>query len=168
MSVRSLRNERRVSAQGTGLGKQVAEILLVERDVDIRDFDILNLSRDFESSFVVNELDPTLWFNIVRDESEIKYATTQIALDYKDLQDAIGGDPVEVAVANPEKQRKIKHEVLDIFTMPTCCACAAGDFSAVRAGSSAMGAASSAFDRSMRSRPMPGRIRNGSTDRSRC
>ncbi|QND55828.1 hypothetical protein [Mesorhizobium huakuii] len=104
-----------VSAQGTGLGKQVAEILLVERDVDIRDFDILNLSRDFESSFVVNELDPTLWFNIVRDESEIKYATTQIALDYKDLQDAIGGDPVEVAVANPEKQRKIKHEVLDIF-----------------------------------------------------
>lgn len=104
-----------VSAQGTELGKQVAEILLVERDVDIRDFDILNLSRDFESSFVVNELDPTLWFNIVRDESEIKYATTQLALDYKDLQDAIGGDPVEVALADPEKQRKVKHEMLDIF-----------------------------------------------------
>ncbi|QKC82787.1 hypothetical protein [Mesorhizobium sp. NZP2077] len=104
-----------VSAQGTELGKQVAEILRVERDVDIRDFDLLNLSRDFESSFVVNELDPTLWFNIVRDESEVKYATTQLALDYKDLQDAIGGDPVEVALADPEKQRKVKHEVLDIF-----------------------------------------------------
>ena len=104
-----------VSAQGTELGKEVAEILLVERDVDIRDFDILNLSRDFESSFVVNELDPTLWFNIVRDESEIKYATTQLALDYKDLQDAIGGEPVEVAIANPDKQHKVKHEVLDIF-----------------------------------------------------
>ncbi|UVK51705.1 hypothetical protein DBIPINDM_005006 [Mesorhizobium sp. AR02] len=104
-----------VSAQGSDLGKQVAEILLVERDVDIRDFDMLNLSRDFESSFVVNELDPTLWFNIVRDESEIKYATTQLALDYKDLQDAIGGEPVEAAVADPEKQRKIKHEVLDVL-----------------------------------------------------
>lgn len=104
-----------VSTQGTELGKQVAEILLVERDVDIKDFDILNLSRDFESSFVVNELDPTLWFNIVRDESEIKYATTQLALDYKDLQDAIGGDPIEVAIANPEQGPRIKHEVLDIF-----------------------------------------------------
>ncbi|RWA69699.1 hypothetical protein [Mesorhizobium sp.] len=103
------------SAQGSELGKQVAKILLVERDIDVRDFDILNLSRDFETTFVVNEIDPKLWFNIVRDESEIKYATTQLVLDYKDLQDAIGGEPVEAAVANPEKERKIKHEVLDIF-----------------------------------------------------
>jgi len=103
------------SAHGAELGKQVGKILLVERDVDVRDFDILNLSRDFESSFVVNELDPTEWFNIVRDESEIKYATTQLTLDYKDLQDAIGGEPIEVAVANPDKERRIKHEVLDIF-----------------------------------------------------
>ncbi|TPN76022.1 hypothetical protein FJ987_14630 [Mesorhizobium sp. CU2] len=104
-----------VSAQGAALGKQAAKILLVERDVDLRDFDILNLSRDFETTFVVNELDPALWFNIVRDESEIKYATTQLALDYKDLQDSIGGEPAEVAVANPEKAQKIKKEVLDIF-----------------------------------------------------
>ncbi|TGQ50055.1 hypothetical protein EN836_30875 [Mesorhizobium sp. M1C.F.Ca.ET.193.01.1.1] len=104
-----------VSAQGSELGKQVAKILLVERDIDVRDFDILNLSRDFETTFVVNEIDPKLWFNIVRDESEIKYATTQLVLDYKDLEDAIGGEPVEAAVANPEKERKIKHEVLDIF-----------------------------------------------------
>ncbi|TIV97497.1 MAG: hypothetical protein E5V85_14570 [Mesorhizobium sp.] len=104
-----------VSAQGSELGKQVTKILLVERDIDVRDFDILNLSRDFETTFVVNEIDPKLWFNIVRDESEIKYATTQLVLDYKDLQDAIGGEPVEAAVANPEKERKIKHEVLDIF-----------------------------------------------------
>ncbi|MER9254080.1 hypothetical protein NKI59_20040 [Mesorhizobium sp. M0598] len=104
-----------VSAQGTGLAKQVSQILLVERDVDVQGFDILNLSRDFEASFVVNELNPTLWFNIVRDESDIKYATTQIALDYKDLQDAIGGEPIEVAIANPEKERKIKQEVLDVF-----------------------------------------------------
>ncbi|MER8964624.1 hypothetical protein NKI25_02705 [Mesorhizobium sp. M0808] len=104
-----------VSAHGTALAKQVSQILLVERDVDVQGFDILNLSRDFEASFVVNELNPTLWFNIVRDESDIKYATTQIALDYKDLQDAIGGEPIEVAIANPEKERKIKQEVLDVF-----------------------------------------------------
>ncbi|PDQ18410.1 hypothetical protein CN311_24860 [Mesorhizobium sanjuanii] len=108
-------NNAAVSAQGAALAKQVSEILLVERDVDVQGFDILNLSRDFESSFVVNELNPTLWFNLVRDESDIKYATTQIALDYKDLQDAIGGEPVEVAVADPEKARRIKQEVLDIF-----------------------------------------------------
>jgi hypothetical protein len=104
-----------IGAEGTELGKQVGKILLVERDVDVRDFEVLNLSRDFESSFVVNELDPTLWFNIVRDESEIKYAGSQLALDYKDLHDAIGGGPVEAAVADPEKERKIKHEVLDIL-----------------------------------------------------
>ncbi|RVD72108.1 MAG: hypothetical protein E5V62_12745 [Mesorhizobium sp.] len=104
-----------ISAQGTELGKQVGKILLVERDVDVQSFDILNLSRDFETTFIVNELDPTLWFNIVRDESEIKYASTQLALDYKDLQEAIGDEPIELAVANSEKERKIKHEVLDIL-----------------------------------------------------
>ncbi len=104
-----------IGAKGAELGKQVEKILLVERDVDVQDFDILNLSRDLEATFVVNELDPTLWFNIVRDENEIKYATTQLGLDYKDLHDAIGNEPFEAAVAKPDKEQKIKHEVLDIL-----------------------------------------------------
>ncbi|MDX8534693.1 hypothetical protein RFM41_26990 [Mesorhizobium sp. VK25A] len=104
-----------VTLQGTELGKQAAKILLVERDIDLGDFEALNLSRDFESSFVLNELDPRLWFDIVRDESEIKYATTQLAFDYKDLQQTIGGGPAETVVADPEKGRRIKQEVLDIF-----------------------------------------------------
>jgi hypothetical protein len=104
-----------ISAQGAELAKQVAEILLVERDVDVQQFATLNLSRDFESSFVVNELNPTLWFNIVRDESEIRYASTQLALDYTDLQNAIGGEPLDAAIANPQNERKIKQEVLDIL-----------------------------------------------------
>ncbi|RUV12758.1 hypothetical protein, partial [Mesorhizobium sp. M1A.F.Ca.IN.022.04.1.1] len=104
-----------ITARGTELAKQVEKILLVERDVDVRDFEILNLSRDLEATFVVNEIDPTLWFNIVRDENEIKYATTQLALDYKDLYDAIGDEAVEAAVAKPDKEPKIKHEVLDIL-----------------------------------------------------
>ncbi|MDG4854989.1 MULTISPECIES: hypothetical protein [unclassified Mesorhizobium] len=104
-----------ITARGTELAKQVEKILLVERDVDVRDFEILNLSRDLEATFVVNEIDPTLWFNIVRDENEIKYATTQLALDYKDLHEAIGDEAVEAAVAQPDKEPKIKHEVLDIL-----------------------------------------------------
>jgi|GEM_PF-1568921 len=104
-----------VSLHGTELGKQAARILLVERDVDLGDFEVLNLSRDFESSFVVNELDPRLWFDIVRDESEIKYATTQLALDSKDLQQTIGGEQAEAVIADPGKERRVKQEVLDIF-----------------------------------------------------
>jgi hypothetical protein len=40
----------------------------------------IKISRDLESSFVVNELDPVLWSNIVRDEGEVDYATTQLTL----------------------------------------------------------------------------------------
>ena len=104
-----------VSAKGPALAKQVADLLLVERDVDVQEFEVMNISRDLESSFVANELDPALWFNIVRDESEIRYATTQLALDLKDLHDAIGDAPVEIAVADPDKQAKIKQEMLDVF-----------------------------------------------------
>lgn len=106
---------RAIKVRGTELAAQVAKILLVERDVDVKAFEVMNLSRDFESSFVVNELNSALWFNIVRDESDIEYATTQLPLDYQDLHDAIGDEPLPVAVANPERERKIKQEVLDIF-----------------------------------------------------
>ncbi|WP_292660455.1 hypothetical protein [Mesorhizobium sp.] len=134
-----------IGAQGAELGKQIREILLVERDVDIRDFDILNLSRDFESSFVVNELDPTLWFDIVRDESEIKYAITQLTLDYKDLK----------------RSARSSTRCSTSSTMLTSCASAAGDFLAARAGFSATDAALSVLHRSTRSKPMRGHIRNG-------
>lgn len=108
-------SNRAVSTSGDDLAKQVAKLLLVERDVDTKEFEGMNLSGDFETSFVVNELNSTLWFNIVRDESDIKYAVTQLAMDYKDLHEAIGQEPLELAVASPEKQKRIKHEVLDVF-----------------------------------------------------
>jgi len=59
-------------------------------------------------------------------------------LDYKDLQDAIGGEPIEIAVANPEKERKIKQEVLDILYDADLLRQRSRRFSAERAGSSAM------------------------------
>jgi hypothetical protein len=104
-----------VEAKGQDLARQVTALLLIERDVDLQQFESIDMSRDFESSFVVNELDPALWFNIVRDESEVDYATKQLALDLKDLHDAIGSGPVELAVADPAKHAAIKQEVLDIF-----------------------------------------------------
>jgi hypothetical protein len=104
-----------VTAKGADLANQVNQLLFAERDVDIQQVDVLNFSRDFESSFVVNELDPRLWFNIARDESYVKYAATQLAEDFKDLHAAIGDEPVELAVTKPDKEQKIKHEVLDIL-----------------------------------------------------
>lgn len=43
-------------------------------DVDVRDLGLLNVSPIFETSFVVNEIDPALWFDVVRDEANIRYA----------------------------------------------------------------------------------------------
>lgn len=104
-----------VSASGDALAAQVAALVAVERDVDAREFEVMNVSRDFESSFVASELDPALWFNIVSDESDLRYATAQMALDYKDLAEAIGTQPLDVALADPNRAKQIKHEVLDIF-----------------------------------------------------
>ncbi|WP_269930422.1 hypothetical protein [Aminobacter sp. HY435] len=106
---------RVVNASGEALANQVAKLLLVERDVDAGEFEVMNVSRDFEASFVANELDPVLWFNIVRDESDLRYATTQLALDYKDLHEAIGDQPIAMAMGDPERLARIKQEVLDIF-----------------------------------------------------
>ena len=104
-----------LTAEGSALADQVAALRLVERDVDLQAFEGLNLSRDFEASSLINELDAELWFNMVRDESDINYAATQLAMDYKDLYEAIGGEALGSALADPEKARKIKHEVLDVF-----------------------------------------------------
>jgi len=104
-----------VSAQGKELARQIAELRLIDRDVDLQEFARLNISADLESSFVANELDPSLWFGIVRDESEVRYATTQLALDLKDLGEAIGDGPLEAAVADPDRQQRIKQEALDVL-----------------------------------------------------
>jgi hypothetical protein len=104
-----------VRAQGKELARQIAELQLIDRDVDVQEFGLLGISADLETSFVANELDPSLWFGIVSDESEIRYATTQLALDLKDLRDAVGDGPLEAALADPEKQPRIKQEALDIL-----------------------------------------------------
>lgn len=80
--------------QGAKLASQITKIKFMEDDVDARNLALLNVSQIFENSFVVNEIDPALWFNIVRDESNIRYAVAQLTADYRDLDQAMGGrDP---------------------------------------------------------------------------
>jgi hypothetical protein len=101
--------------RGAELAIQIAKIKLTEDDVDIGDLGLLNVSPIFENSFVVNEIDPALWFNIVRDEANIRYAVAQLTADYRDLDQVLGGQGGEVAAANPEKAAAAKEQVLDIF-----------------------------------------------------
>lgn len=103
------------TAEGEELTAQIEKLLLVERYVDLREFEVLNMSRDFENSAALNELDPNQWFNIVRDESDVRYATTQLLLDFKELHDTIGNMPLEQAVADPGRQKPLKRKVLDIY-----------------------------------------------------
>lgn len=101
--------------QGAELASEIAKIKIVEDDVDVRDLGLLNVSPIFETSFVVNEIDPALWFNIVRDEANIRYAVTQLAADYRDLDQALGGASGEAAAADPQKATAARDQVLDIF-----------------------------------------------------
>ena len=104
-----------VRTEGQDLARQVADLLLIERDVDLQGFDFINISGDLESPVVGSELDPVLWFNIARDESETSYAAKQLAFDLKDLHEAIGTDPVDAAISDPERQVKVKQETLDVL-----------------------------------------------------
>ena len=83
-----------VVGEAPATADQITKIRFMEDDVDARNLALLNVSQIFENSFVVNEIDPALWFNIVRDESNIRYAVAQLTADYRDLDQAMGGrDP---------------------------------------------------------------------------
>ncbi len=101
--------------QGPELAAQIARIKLIEIDVNARDLELMNISQIFENSLAVNDIDPTLWFNIVRDESDIHYGVGQLANDYRDFHQALGDATPEAAVADPQRAAAIKREVLDIF-----------------------------------------------------
>lgn len=104
-----------VTAEGAALAKQLDEVLILERDVDIRTFAILEPSADLETSPVSNELNSALWFNIVRDESDIKYAAEQLTQDFGDLHRVLGAAPAATAVGDPQLGPKVKQELLDIL-----------------------------------------------------
>ncbi len=100
---------------GPELVNKIARIKAVQDDVDARHLALLNISKIFENSFVVNELEPALWFNIVRDESNIAFAAAQLTADYRDLDQELGGASGEAAVADPAKAKAVKAQVLDVL-----------------------------------------------------
>lgn len=101
--------------QGAELAAQAEKIRLIEIDVDTRDFEILNISRLLENSTLVNELDPAMWFNIVRDEADIRYAVAQLTNDYRDLHAALGELPPNALATDADAAARVREQVLDIF-----------------------------------------------------
>jgi len=102
-----------VTKSGPALLQQVQALFLIERDVDQRAFEVLAASQDFESTFIARELNAQLWFNMVKDESDLNYAVEQLGQDYADLHRKVdelnGGQPT------PEQEATVKREVLDVF-----------------------------------------------------
>lgn len=106
---------RAVTASGPDLARQIEALRFVERDVTLDIFSDLEFSADLRSSPLLPEVDPALWFGMHRDENDLRYAVTQLAADYRDLADAIGGvDPAD-AVVDPALSGTIKREVLDVL-----------------------------------------------------
>ncbi|MBX3597388.1 MAG: hypothetical protein KF874_07440 [Rhizobiaceae bacterium] len=106
-------NNLAVKATGDALVRQVEQIYLVERDVDQRGFEILFASRDMDNSFLASELNPVIWFNMVRDEADLAYAIEQLGQDYGDLHKAMGDTASQPLDA--KKTMAVKKEVLDVF-----------------------------------------------------
>lgn len=104
-----------IDASGPELARKVKQIQAAMRDVDLQQFDVTTLSRDIEESSLIGELDPGLWFDITRDESYAKYAIAQLTLDYENLRNAIGSEPIERVVTDPGKEAAIKSELREIF-----------------------------------------------------
>ncbi|MCO5065584.1 MAG: hypothetical protein M9924_14380 [Rhizobiaceae bacterium] len=98
------------TATGVALQRQVDALFLIERDVDQRAFEVLTASKDFETSFVSRDLDPALWFNMVKDEADLTYAIEQMNHDYADLRAA-----TEAAPADSKREEAVRREVLDVF-----------------------------------------------------
>jgi hypothetical protein len=108
-------SNRAVTASGADLARQIANLRLLERDVSLDIFSDLYFSADLQSSPLMTEIDPAVWFAMHRDENDLRYAVPQLGADYRDLADAIGdADPLE-AVSDVAVADKIKREVLDVL-----------------------------------------------------
>ncbi|MGC4024076.1 MAG: hypothetical protein QM744_02215 [Mesorhizobium sp.] len=103
-----------VTKSGPELLQQAKALFLIERDVDQRAFEVLAASKDFETTFIARELNAQLWFNMVKDESDLGYAVEQLGQDYADLHRATD-DASSGVELSPEQEAMVKREVLDVF-----------------------------------------------------
>ncbi|CAN7688714.1 hypothetical protein [Mesorhizobium sp. LjRoot246] len=106
---------RAVTASGAALAKQIETIKLLEREIDLDGFAAMQFSADFQSSPLVNRMDPNLWFGMVKDEADLQYAVEQLRQDYGDLQAAIAARKPDESVTDPVLDNGIKREVLDVL-----------------------------------------------------
>ena len=104
-----------VTAGGADLAKEVSQIAAVERDVDLESFADLRFSEDLQASTLTTEIEPHIWFTMLRDENDLEYATTQLKADFGDLRAALGDADPEKLGAETLADPKVKREVLDIF-----------------------------------------------------
>ena len=108
-------SNRAVTATGQDLAKQVEAIGLLEREINLDDFAAMQFSNDFQSSPLVNQIDPNLWFSMVKDEADLQYATKQLRQDTGDLRAALGARKPDESVSDPSLASGVKREVLDVL-----------------------------------------------------
>ena len=108
-------SNRAVAATGPDLARQVEAIGLLEREIDLEDFAAMQFSTDFQSSPLVNQIDPSLWFAMVKDEADLEYAAEQLRQDYGDLRAALGDRKPDESVSDPGVASSVKREVLDVL-----------------------------------------------------
>jgi hypothetical protein len=104
-----------IAASGSELVRKVKEVQAAMRDVDLQQFDVASQSSDNEQTFLISELDPTLRFENAREDRYTKNTLAQLALDYEDLRNAIGTDPIDRVVSNPDREQVIKSQLQDLF-----------------------------------------------------
>lgn len=104
-----------INAAGADLSKQVEHILLLQREIDLDDFAAMKFSSDFQASTLINQMDPSLWFAMVKDEADLEYATDQLRQDFGDLQSALAARKADETSAEPGLDSAIKREALDVL-----------------------------------------------------
>lgn len=108
-------SNRAVTASGAALAKQIEAIGLLEREIDLDGFAAMQFSDDFQSSPLVNQIDPNLWFGMVKDEADLQYAVEQLRQDYGDLRAAVAARQADESVSDPNLASGVKREVLDVL-----------------------------------------------------
>jgi len=102
-------------ATGAELEKQIEQIRLLQREIDLDDFSAMKFSSDFQTSTLINQIDPSLWFALVKDEADLEYATDQLRQDFGDLQSELAAQKSGDAAADPSLEGGVKREVLDVL-----------------------------------------------------
>ena len=104
-----------ITAAGPDLVRQVERIEAIRREIDLEDFGEMGFSPDMETSEVINQMDPHLWFGMVDDERELEYAVEQVEGELADLDRALDDEPARAILTSPERHEAVKDAVLQLL-----------------------------------------------------